>query len=99
MKENDANYKLIIRPEAEKSLSKIIISDFNKICEAILKLENLPRPHGVENLIENFYRIRIGNYRVIYMIDEKNKTIDIGKIARRSENTYKDIKSLFKTNI
>lgn len=89
-------YNLIIRPKAEKFLNRILSDDFEKISKAILELAENPRPFGVENLVQNIYRIRAGNYRIIYLIDEKNKAIEIGKVDRRRESTYKFIKKLFR---
>lgn len=45
-----------------------------------------PRPHGAEKLTdENKYRVRQGDYRVLYEIDEGNKRVTIVKVAHRSE--------------
>jgi len=46
-----------------------------------------PRPHGFEKLKggENLWRIRVGNYRVIYKIFNKNKLVDISIIRHRKE--------------
>jgi mRNA interferase RelE/StbE len=54
------------------------------------KIESLgenPRPHGVKKIEgeENMYRIRVGNYRVIYEISDKYKKVDIAHIRHRSE--------------
>ncbi len=89
-------YNVLIRPRAEKFLNKIPLSDFERISKVILGLADNPYPHGVEMLTDNIYRIRIGNYRVIYMVEEKNKTVDVGKVDRRRERTYKELKKLFK---
>jgi len=50
-------------------------------------LEDNPRPSGCRKLFDNIYRIRIGPYRVIYEIDDERKQVEVGKIARRREDT------------
>lgn len=88
-------YNIVIRKKAEKLLDKAPFNDFEKITRTILELAETPYPYGVEKLINNIYRIRIGRYRIIYMVIEETKTIDIGKIDKRRERTYKEIKKIF----
>ncbi|MFH0774102.1 MAG: type II toxin-antitoxin system RelE/ParE family toxin [bacterium] len=88
-------YKLFIRHRAEKALDNMDEDDYHRTKEAILDLRDHPRPRGCKKLIDNIYRIRTGDWRVIYMVDDKKMLIEIGKIARRSEETYKEIKRLF----
>lgn len=88
-------YDITIRKKAEKFLDKTPFNDFENISQAISALAKNPYPHGVEKLIGNIYRIRIGRYRIIYMVVEKIKTVDIGKIDKRRERTYKEIEKLF----
>jgi mRNA interferase RelE/StbE len=52
----------------------------------MLQLENEPRPTGCINLKDkNGYRIRIGNYRILYEIDDLGKVVSVFKIAHRKE--------------
>jgi len=39
--------------------------------------------------------VRVGDFRLIYLLDEDKKRIDVGAIRRRSEGTYRGIKRLF----
>lgn len=81
-------YQLIIDKYAEKQLAKIPPPDFNRIVKAIENLATNPRPHGYKKLTGRpGYRIRIGNYRVIYMIEDKQLTIFIIDIGNR-KNIY-----------
>lgn len=82
-------YKLIIKKKILKQLDKLSDKDFERIDETIMALKQNPRPHGVEKLDKTAYRIRIGRYRVIYDIYDKEKVIDIVKVAPRREDTYK----------
>jgi len=67
----------------------------NRVARAILELEANPRPHRCKKLVDDIYRIRVGSYRVIYRIYDSEKLVLIGKVARRSEDTYNDIEELF----
>jgi mRNA interferase RelE/StbE len=61
----------------------------------MLELEGDPRPRGCRKLFDNIYRIRIGDYRVVYKIDDERRAVAVGKIARRRENTCRDVEGLF----
>ncbi len=87
-------YRVIIHKKALRRLKEIPKGTLRKIIEAIDELENTPIPwrkYDVRKIsgLENFYRIRVGTYRIIYFIDWKNKTIKILKIEKRGERTYK----------
>lgn len=65
-------YQLVIDRSAQKQLGKIPPPHFNRIIKAINNLADNPRPTGCKKLTgRSGYRIRIGNYRVIYNIDDK----------------------------
>jgi mRNA interferase RelE/StbE len=55
-----------------------------------------PRPHGCEKLYDDIYRMRVGDIRIIYLIDEANKRVEVGGIRHRSERTYREIEDLFR---
>lgn len=52
-----------------------------KIIEAIKNLAQDPRPHGAERIKSHYHRIRIGDYRVVYAILEKEKVIVIASLG------------------
>ena len=89
-------YELYIRRRAEKFLSHTDPPDRGRIVKAVLELAENPRPQGCEKLVGDIYRIRVGPYRVIYLIDDTTRTVDIGKVDRRKERTYKDLRTLFR---
>lgn len=69
--------------------------DYERVVVKLRALANGPRPRGCEKLYDAIYRVRVGDLRIIYLIDEKNKRIEVGGIRRRSERTYKSIEELF----
>ena len=68
----------------------------DRIIEKIRSLKENPRPAGAAQINHGVYRVRIGNYRVIYKVFDDENLVLIGKVARKSKRTYKDIETLFK---
>ncbi len=69
--------------------------DYERVMVKLRSLANTPRPPGCEKLYDTAYRVRVGSFRIIYLVDEEKKLVDIGAIRRRSEGTHKRIKKLF----
>ena len=82
-------YDVLIEKKARKqilSLPKRLVRDFDSI---ILKLKENPRPSGCRKLLgKGSYRIRRGNYRILYKVDDKTKEVVIYRIAHR-KNAYR----------
>jgi mRNA interferase RelE/StbE len=88
-------YQVSIRRRAEKQLDSVPYVDHPRIVKAMLALEDDPRPRGCRKLFDDIYRIRVGDYRVIYKIDDEHKEVVVGKVACRREDTYRAIEDLF----
>ncbi len=84
-------YKIELPNRVVKQLDKIPLKDYLPISKAIQNLKETPRPVGCKKLTESLYRIRVGNFRIIYWIDDKNKSIIITKAERRKERTYRHL--------
>lgn len=82
-----ANYRIEISSSAERSLKKIPQRDISKIIEAIQILAINPYPDNCRKLAgeENAFRIRQGNYRIIYEVLGKKLLILILKIGHRKD--------------
>ncbi len=81
-----AKYTAVLSKKAQKQLDKL--SDFNAkpIIEAILSLEKNPRPQGYKKLTgRKGYRIRTGNYRIIYDILEMQLIVDVIALGHRKD--------------
>jgi mRNA interferase RelE/StbE len=81
------NYQITFSRSARKELQKLEDALLHKI---FLKIENLttnPKPVGCRKLqsYEDLWRIRIGDYRVLYSINETEKQIDIIAVRHRKE--------------
>ena len=82
-----ANYRIEITATAEKSLKKIPKKDIQKIVEAIQVLAISPFPEGCRKLKgeEDVYRVRQGNYRIIYEVIDKKLIVLVLKIGHRKD--------------
>ena len=78
-----------------RELDSLHETDYQRVIARLKALADIPRPRGCEKLYDDIYRIRAGDIRIIYMINEVNKRIEVGAIRRRSEKTYKGIDNLF----
>ena len=80
------SYRVFLRRSAADELGRIPKKDLARIVERIRALEQNPRPPGCEKLsaLER-YRVRQGDYRVVYAVDDKEKIVDVVKIGHRSE--------------
>jgi mRNA interferase RelE/StbE len=85
-------YSVQIERPALKSLKKLPPDAIKNIKESIEELKQNPRPNGYKKLKgnENLYRIRSGNYRVIYQIQEKVLIVLVVRIGDRKD-VYCDI--------
>ena len=82
-------YRIELPKRVTKQLDKIPRKDYLPISRIIQDLKEIPRPVGCKKLFESLYRIRVGDFRIIYWIDDKNKTNIVTKVERRKERTYK----------
>ena len=83
-----ADYSLSIKPSAAKELQSI--SDkvtLTRLIENVKSLATQPRPSGSEKLAgrPNLYRVRQGNYRVIYSVDDEARVVDVVKVGHRKD--------------
>ena len=84
-------YKVeLLDRKTERQLDRIHEPDFGRISSAILELEDDPRPRGCRKLrgLEG-WRIRVGDWRVIYAIDDEERLVTVVEIKRRREDTYR----------
>lgn len=82
-------YKILILPQAKKDLDSFRGKIFNQIKNKIPSLSENPSPPGCLKLTaEEGYRLRSGDYRIIYRISDGKNVIYIYRIKQRKE-TYK----------
>ncbi|MFQ5675246.1 MAG: type II toxin-antitoxin system RelE/ParE family toxin, partial [bacterium] len=81
-----ANYKIVIKPSAVKELKKLPKKDVQRITAKIETLANEPRPRGCEKLsVQEKYRVRKGNYRIVYFVEDDDLSVQIFIIGHRRD--------------
>jgi mRNA interferase RelE/StbE len=89
---SEYHWQVIIHRKAEKILQRLDGDILERIRSAIRNLASDPRPLGVKKLsgYENFYRIRVADWRVIYAIEEDRLIILVLEISPRG-GAYRDL--------
>ena len=87
-----SGYELSFKPSVEKDLRKISRKFQEAIFDKIISLADQPRPNGAVKLTgyEFLYRIRSGEYRIVYAIDDGSKKLTIHYIRHRKD-AYRDL--------
>jgi mRNA interferase RelE/StbE len=83
-----AKYRLLIKASAAKEIEEVgTKSDRRRIVDKIRSLAENPRCEGAEKLAgyDDRYRVRQGDCRVVYLIDDKAMTVTIYKVAHRRD--------------
>ena len=88
-------YRIEVSPAADRDLERlkrrIQRLDFERLRTAVGNLADDPRPHGVRKIkgAETAYRIRVGDYRVVYEVYDRDSLVLILQVVRRTETTYR----------
>ncbi len=81
-----ASYKIIVKKSVAKDLRSIPKKDVQRILSAIQKLADDPRPPQAKKLSgQERYRIRQGNYRILYTIEDDKLVICVVKVGNRRD--------------
>ena len=82
-----ASYTLAIKPSARKELESLSDSLIARLVARIEALAVEPRPAGCRKLqgYKDFWRIRVGDYRVVFIIDDTRKSVSVTRIAHRRD--------------
>ena len=81
-----ANYSVFIKPSAAKELEGLPDKDRRRIARRIQDLAADPRPPGCETLTgDDRFRVRQGDYRVVYAVDDRAREVVVVKIGNRRD--------------
>jgi len=81
-----ASYSVRIKRSAAKELAAIPLKDLKRVVARIQSLGHDPRPNGSERLSgADRYRIRQGDYRVVYAVDDTARVVEVVKVGHRRE--------------
>jgi mRNA interferase RelE/StbE len=85
-------YHVIVTRSIERSIRKLPKKLQERLLRGVYSLEANPRPHGAIQLAGNqdLWRIRVGDYRIVYQIDDARQEVTITLIAHRRE-VYRDL--------
>lgn len=80
-------YTLAITSAAGRDLKRLSRDILERVDRAILKLRDEPRPSGYIKLCgeDDLYRVRVGDYRIIYAIDDSIQKVTIARVRHRRE--------------
>ena len=77
-------YEVRIVRAAEKEMDRLPATLHHRLSQRILSLEENPRPRGARKLSgREEYRLRIGAYRILYTIDDKDQVVTIFAVGHR----------------
>ena len=81
-----AKFDLVFKESVSKDLKEISKQDVQRILERIDALRDEPRPQGSVKLSgKEYYRVRQGNYRIIYAIQDSQLVVIVIKVGHRRE--------------
>jgi len=82
-----ARYDLEIKLSAQKELDALDDTLFSRVDRKILSLADNPRPAGCKKLkgYKDQWRLRVGDWRVVYIIDDTAKRVSITRVRHRRE--------------
>ncbi len=89
-------YQVSLRSRrVQRELDALSRVDYRRVIAAIRGLSADPRPDGAAQLEDEIFRIRVGRFRIIFRIDYAERTVEIGGIRRRNEQTYRGVRDMF----
>jgi mRNA interferase RelE/StbE len=82
-----SKYAIDIKPSARRELENLSDSLIARLLPKIESLTANPRPSGCRKLrgYKDLWRIRVGNYRVVYIIDDDRKRLSVTRVAHRRD--------------
>jgi mRNA interferase RelE/StbE len=84
------SYKILFKKSAAGELAEIPRKDLEKIVQRVRDLEQNPRSFGCRKLSgKDRFRLRQGDYRIVYAVDDSRHIVEVYKIGNRRE-IYRD---------
>jgi mRNA interferase RelE/StbE len=81
-----ASYSLYFKESVQKDFEGIPKKELRKILNRIRSLAGDPRPQGCEKLTgQNRYRVRQGRYRIVYAVQDEERTVIVVKVGHRKD--------------
>jgi mRNA interferase RelE/StbE len=81
-----ASYSVFIKPSAVRELEALPVRDRRRLADQVRALASKPRPSGVRKITgRDRYRVRQGDYRIVYEVDDAALTVTVFKIGHRRD--------------
>lgn len=88
----EGGHQVEISPAAQRQLRRLPPGDAARLRGPILALAIEPRPHGAAKLAgTDFWRLRVGDLRIVHLVEEASALVVVLRVARRSESTYRRV--------
>lgn len=85
-------HRIELAPAAQRQLRRLPPGEAARLRPPILSLATEPRPPGATKLAgTDLWRLRVGDLRIIYLIDDSHRVVVVLRVARRSESTYRRV--------
>jgi mRNA interferase RelE/StbE len=84
---SSTSYQILLAKSASRELQRLPTKTQQRILEILENLQVNPRPSGSKKLvgITNLWRVRSGDYRIIYEIADANRIVDVNAIRHRGD--------------
>lgn len=84
---SDPSYRIELKPSVVREMTRLQPRDRRRVAGAIDALAIEPRPHGVEKLkgVDDLWRVRVGDFRVIYTVQDDRLLILVVRVGNRRE--------------
>jgi mRNA interferase RelE/StbE len=81
-----AKYEVRIKASARRDMDSLPLDVHRRISNALLSLESAPRPRNCRRLRgRGGYRMRVADYRILYLVDDKSRTVEIMAVGNRKD--------------
>jgi len=80
-------YHLRLDRKAQKDMDRLRSDLWSRVRDAILSLRDDPKPQGSLKLhgVVDAYRLKVGDYRIVYEVDDASQVVTIRRVKHRSE--------------
>lgn len=83
------SYRVVLPRKVGRALARLPANDASRIAKILDAMAGEPRPPGVKKLINSpTWRLRVGEYRILYVIFDRQQLIAVEKVERRTTTTY-----------
>ncbi len=85
-------YRVTLKRVADRDLDRLTRETASQVAQTLRALAIDPRPPGTVKLrgSRNHYRLRVGDYRILYEVDDAARTVTIARVRHRRE-VYRDL--------